>query len=97
MVRQVPEKTNDYRTYCQKITSTASCVTALIMGTPSLEKAPNLRGGLKNPRPHSEGSFVLQANSVRQPGHLREALGFASPPRDGFALFDPRLEHYITL
>src|SRR3954463_5505001 len=25
---------------------------------------------------------------VRQPGYLREARGFASPPRDGFAIVD---------
>ena len=37
--------------------------------------------------PHTRGVLDLHGPPpVRQPGYLREARGFASPPRDGFAV-----------
>ena len=31
--------------------------------------------------------WTTKAHLLRQPGYLREARGFASPPRDGFAIY----------
>src|SRR5262245_64688772 len=39
--------------------------------------------------PRTRGALDLHGPPpVRQPGYLREARGFASPPRDGFAVVD---------
>ena len=39
-------------------------------------------------KPYSRESLDLHGPPpVRQPGYLREARGFASPPRDGFAIY----------
>jgi len=57
--------------------------------------------GEQHPDDHTEGRDRMQDKPrtreledlhgpppVRQPGYLREARGFASPPRDGFAIVD---------